>query len=311
MASKAPAVSSPKVRKRYPPVILATCVVPWDERHEFLEDLFRAQVRTLRRGLTRHLYIFGTAGEGYAVSDRQFERIARVFRAETRGRTLHGMVGVINLSLSTIIDRIGLGRDLGFREFQISLPSWGALADVEVDRFFQETCGRFPDCRFLHYNLVRAKRILAGADYARLAARHPNLVAVKTGSQDAKLLRNLLTRAPEMQFFVGELAYARLRERYECGLLISMASTNHGTARKFFAARGKALQALAREMQAASDALTEVVGDAAHMDGAYDKLLYKLCDTRFPLRLLPPYQSTTDAMAEAYRSRLPARWLPE
>ena len=58
---------------------MATCVTPWDEKYEFIEGLFRQQVRQLIERLTSHLYIFGTAGEGYAVSDRQFENIATVF----------------------------------------------------------------------------------------------------------------------------------------------------------------------------------------------------------------------------------------
>ena len=126
--------------KRYPSEILATCVVPWEEDFEFAEERFRQQVRTVLRNLTRHVYIFGTAGEGYAVDEQQFDRIARVFREETERAEVHPMVGVISLSLSTIIGRIERARGMGFRAFQLSLPSWGALTDLEVEVFFAETC---------------------------------------------------------------------------------------------------------------------------------------------------------------------------
>lgn len=296
--------------KRYPPVILATCVIPWNERYEFMEDMFRRQVRTLHANLTKHLYIFGTAGEGYAVSNSQFEAIARAFRDETNKPDSYGMVGVISLSLPTIIGRIELGRDLGFRRFQISLPSWGALTDREVDTFFQETCGRFPDCQFLNYNLMRTKRVLTGREYGRLAAMHPNLVAVKTGSSEPEILEDFFTHAPGIQFFVGEFAYALMRDRHECGLLISVAATNPASAHEFFGARGERLRTLGEELRAVNDALARHVGDAAHMDGAFDKMLYKLFDPEFPLRLLPPYQSTTDVMFDNYRKSMPKRWLP-
>ena len=56
-----------------------------------------------------------------------------------------------------------------------------------------------------------------------------------------------------------------------------------------------------------------VSGAKPHMDGAYEKLLAKVHDPRFPLRLLPPYQSTTDdacaRFVETVRERLP-HWLP-
>ena len=62
-----------------PPAILATAVVPWTERYEFDEIIFRRQVHTLARTLTRHIYIFGTAGEGHAVTEKQFDQITTSF----------------------------------------------------------------------------------------------------------------------------------------------------------------------------------------------------------------------------------------
>ena len=65
------------------------------------------------------------------------------------------MVGVISPSLTTIIERIERAAALGFSAFQISLPNWGTLSDHELRTFFREVCGRFPELRFLHYNLPR------------------------------------------------------------------------------------------------------------------------------------------------------------
>ena len=54
-------------------------------------------------------------------------------------------------------------------------------------------------------------------------------------------------------------------------------------------------------------------GAKPHMDGAYEKTLAKVLDPTFPLRLLPPYQSVSDAGFEDFvrrvRERLPS-WLP-
>jgi len=59
------------------------------------------------------------------------------------------MLGIISLSLPAIIPRIARGREMGFRQFQLSLPAWGPLNDRELDTFFAKTCGRFPDCDFI------------------------------------------------------------------------------------------------------------------------------------------------------------------
>src|SRR5687767_1422793 len=122
---------------RFPACIMATAVVPWTSDFRLDEALFRDEVRSLLRADYRNLYIFGTAAEGYAVDDPQFEQIARVFVDEMRAAHAEPMLGVINLAQATILRRVGWARDeLGVRLFQISLPSWGALEEVEVRAFF-------------------------------------------------------------------------------------------------------------------------------------------------------------------------------
>lgn len=295
--------------KRYPSCILATCVLPWDERFRLMEDCFREQVRAILSGLTRHVYLFGTAGEGYAVNDAQFERIVHVFRESTGEPDACPMVGLISLSLSTVIHRIDLARDLGFRTFQVSLPSWGTLSDPEVDGFFRETCGRFPDCRFLHYNLPRAGRLLDGAFYRRLAAAHPNLVAVKSVARDRETLVDLVTGAPDLQFFFTDIHYTLVRDDHECGYLVSLGMTSFDRTREVFSARGDRLKALGRSLGEVRDALFQAVGGGGFIDGAYDKALYKVGAPDFPLRLLPPYRGLDDETFRRFRRALPKGWL--
>src|SRR5438128_243393 len=154
------------VSKRYPPCILATCCLPWQEDHTLDEQMFRRQVRNLLSDLTQHVYIFGTAGEGYAVTEGQFDEILRIFREETAKPGVRAMVGIISLALFTMIERIERACELGFRLFQISLPCWGALKGSELKCFFKEVCQRFPECEFLHYNLPRVKRLVTPEEYA-------------------------------------------------------------------------------------------------------------------------------------------------
>lgn len=303
--------SSPR---RYPAVIMGTCVVPWTAGFEFDEPKFRMQVRNLAENLTPHLYIFGTAGEGYAVTDSQFEAITRSFLEEAASSGAVPTVGVTSLSLPVILERIERALGWGAERFQLSLPCWGALNDRELDNFFRETCGRFRECSFMHYNLMRAKRLLTPGEYGRLALEYPNLVASKNTKTDEEFLRELLTQAPRMQHFLGESGYALMRDRHECGLLISVAATNPVRAKEFLAARGKRLVELQAELRQALAALKEAVGPGVHMDGAFDKLIYKLGTPDFPLRLLPPYVAPDEASAlERYReamARLAPEWLP-
>jgi dihydrodipicolinate synthase/N-acetylneuraminate lyase len=303
--------------KRYRPCILATCCVPWDERFEFEEDTFRRSVRHQIASGIRDLYIFGTAGEGYAVTDSQFDQITRVFLDETSGDDIQGMVGLISISLPTVIKRIERARDMGARRFQLSLPSWGVLRDTEVQTFFRETCGRFPDCEFLHYNLMRTGRIISGAEYGNLAELYPNLVATKNSTADEARLTSLMNDAPQLQHFITEGGFARASLMDECGFLISFTSTNFTLATDYFlAGRGQdaaKLAAISADFDGLIAAFKEAVGDTAHMDGAFDKMFCRVHDPKFPLRLLPPYEGVGDERFDRYvelmRETHP-QWLP-
>ena len=302
---------------RYPRTILATCCVPWRPDGEVDESIFRDSIRHLVANGLRDLYVFGTAGEGYAVCERRFDEVVAIFAEECRALAVPPMVGIISLSLPTVIERIERCLDRGIDLFQISLPSWGPLTGPELELFFAETCGRFPTARFLHYNLPRAGRLVRPEEYATLAERHPNLVATKNSGADVRTLAGLLHHAGALRHFVTESGWVYGSLMGECGFLVSIASINPALARSYFEAglrrNAEELGELARELALITNALIETAGPAVHMDGAFDKVFNRLHDPRFSLRLLPPYVGFDEAACERFRTVLAEhypRWLP-
>ena len=293
-----------------PPAILATAVVPWTERYEFDEDAFSCQVRTIARGLTPHLYIFGTAGEGYAVTDRQFDAITTAFWRSAQAGGASPMVGLISLSLPVILERLARCHALGFRTFQLSLPSWGALNDRELDTFFAATCGAFPDCEFHHYNLLRTKRLLTSVEYRRLAAVHPNFVAVKCSTEDPTILADLLSLSPRLRFYLTEFGYALARRTHDVGLLVSLATVNYARAHAFVAGDDARRTTDVAELRTMVAALLAAAAGRFHIDGAYDKMLFRVANPGFPLRLLPPYATATEEDFARFVAALPPGWAP-
>lgn len=298
--------------------LLGTCCVPWNADGTLAEDIFRDSIRfLLDRGLT-NLYIFGGAGEGYAVTDSLFDRVLRVFCEEMADRRATPQVGIISLSFRTIMERIELAATLGVKSFQITLPAWGRLNDQELFRFFREVCGQFPSFQFLHYNISRAHRIVSPGEYIRLAEENPNLVATKYVGDDLATIQGLLLKARRIQHFFGEFTFA-----YGCtigrpGFIVSIASTNLRRAREYFdsgvSGDTRRLFAMHSELVGMMAELRTAVGATAHVEGAFDKLFCKVNNSRFPLRLLPPFEGATDAGFERYRESLrrnyPA-WLDE
>lgn len=117
-----------------------------------------------------------------------------------------------------------------------------------------------------------------------------------------------LRKAPAVQFFFTEPGYAECRDGTECGLLISLALCHLNMARAFFNARRSELRPLSKELASLGRALEQAVGEAGHIDGAFDKVLIKHHLPRFSLRLLPPYAFAGDTCMQTLRSRIPANW---
>ncbi len=280
--------------KRYHPAVLVSCEIPWDDGENLMEDVFRQEIRATLDQFD-NLYIFGTAGEGYAVTVPVFRDIVAIFREETDRGGVHPMVGCIGMSTSQVVERVGIAWDAGFRVFQVSLPPWGALNDAELLTWFTDVCGAFPEARFVHYNLPRPKRVLYAADYRRLQDAVGNLVGTKsTGLGIGETLE--LARDTELMHFYGEANFPLGCRHGECGLLASYGAMFPARTKELFElgrqGRFDELARLHAEFLAVADRFwepTKAFGEL--IDGAYDKMIVRASGIDMPLRLLSPYQS--------------------
>ncbi len=299
------------VKPRHPPGMLCAVDVPWKEDWSLDEGVFRRHVRHLISNGFKWLYVMGTAGEGYAVSDSQFKRVVDVFVEEMSGPGLKPQVGVISLSTTQVAERIRYARSRGVRSFQVSLPSWGAVSDREMLAFFRTVCGPFPDCDFLHYNLGRTKRVLTGEDYRPIIESVPNLVATKQSTYDFGLIRGWVQEAPELQHFFLQHDYASGCLYGECSLLCALAGLFPKLTHDYYKAGQEKDLKRAFEVQSQfMDIGESLFGHVktTHMDGAYDKFVAWLIDPSFPRRLLPPYEAFPDTDAETGRRNYEARY---
>ncbi|MEM7117684.1 MAG: dihydrodipicolinate synthase family protein [Chloroflexota bacterium] len=283
---------------RYPQAILVSCEIPWDENENLLEDVFRREVQhTLEH--FNHLYIFGTAGEGHAVTAAQFKRIVQIFYEETRGDDIHPMVGLIALSTGTMLEKLDYAYNMGFRVFQMALPPWGTLNDDEMLIFFRDVCGAYPDAQFLHYNLIRTGRVLEAHHYARLIEAIPNLVATKNTGGGLARAAELVSQAGELQHFLGEANYLHGCMYGECSVLSSFGPmTPLKSKAAYEAGRNHEWEKALKLQHGFRDLGADLFGplrSESRMDGAYDKMLVRLGGfEEMPLRLLSPYKGFTE-----------------
>lgn len=295
--------------QRHPATIMVSCVVPWDADEEIDLPRFHAQTAAALAAGYRYLYVFGTAGEGYAVDTRRYLAVIDAFGEATRGEGIVPMIGVIALSTAQVIERIRLAHDRGFRAFQLSFPRWEVLTDPEVERFFRDVCGAFPDSTFMHYNTGRVGRILGAADYRRFIDDVPNLVATKTMTGDITLVGRLVAEVPELQHFLSEPVYPHGSLHGTCSILGTFGLLAPRRSWELFHAAREGRHAEAAALGAwfarLSDEVFAPVMEDRRIDGTYDKTIVRLgAVPDFPLRMLSPYRGLADEEAEICREIL-------
>jgi dihydrodipicolinate synthase/N-acetylneuraminate lyase len=285
------------VEKRFPEAIMATCCIPWKEDFSLDEEMFRRLIRlTLEH--TKYVYLFGTAGEGYAVQGALYKKVVSIFAEEVTKNNGFPMVGVISASLQEMHERIETAKALGIRLFQISLPCWDIPTGEEIYTFFDSLLSRHPDCRFMHYNRRLQGRVLGVDEYIRLSAAHPNLIGAKISTDSLRYVNSLITSGLPLQWFFTTPGFAYASMYNRCGLLISAASINWGMAKRYFQAGLRkdyaALLEYQEDLIGLVNKLVGIMPPGAHMDGSYDKIFPKMYIPDFPLRLLPPYKGAEE-----------------
>ena len=298
------------MEKRFPQVLLCAACVPWTEDHQLDVPLFREGVRLLCRQGAGSIYLFGTAGEGYAVNREQYLQIVTEFMDEIRHYPqVIPMVGVISMSMTETVERIRMAGALGVRYFQISFPSWGAVSNEEAVGFFKAVCGAFPDYRFMHYNnALRSRKRLTPKDYKRLVEEIPNLVAVKFIAPSFGEIQTFAALDLPIRVFFLEYAYGYGSMTYnQFGYLASITNCSYPMMRAYFEA-GKAqdwktIAKIHQDFPAVYDALfTNCPGDK--IDSAYDKLFVQFSIPEFPARILPPYEGFSQQQVENFKKEL-------
>lgn len=295
------------MEKRFPKLLLCAACIPWTADYQLDVALFREGVRLLCQNGAGSIYLFGTAGEGYAVNREQYLQIVTEFMDEMKNYPrVIPMVGVISMSMTEIKERIAMAAELGVRYFQISFPSWGAVSNDEALRFFKDVCGAFPDYKFMHYNnALRSKKRLTPRDYKQLVEEIPNLVAVKFIAPSFEEIQVFASLDLPLRVFFLEYAYGYGSLVYpEFGYLASITNCSYRVMRAYYEAGSK--QDLEKILQIHKDfpvlyesLFTSCPGDK--IDSAYDKMFLQFAIPEFPARILPPYEGFTQVQVDTFK----------
>jgi dihydrodipicolinate synthase/N-acetylneuraminate lyase len=280
--------------KPLPAGYLVSVPVPWDERGRLLPDVFRGAVRKLLGEGCDGIYLFGTSGEGYAVSDDEFAQLVELLVDETRGFAGFRQVGCFGLGAEQVKRRVAMAVDRGVVGVQITLPFWKELNDREVAAYFNDVCSAFPQVSFLLYNNPRNKRRLTGKEIEAIHQRVPNLEAAKTGSGNWLEFYELVRESPGVRHFVTEPAYLFCRELGAAGLIPSSNYARPRVCRRYFEAVNRGDLSTAAELHRQAVAFFHQTAvplvKKGYIDGAIDKAYARIGGMEMPLAMKAPYE---------------------
>ena len=300
--------------KRFVENPLALCSLFWNEDWTFDKQGFAENVEALLARKKFVPYICCTAGEGYALSHKNYAEIVKTFADLTKGYDLPVIAGVISTSLQEMHERVELAVEAGITNIMFPLPSWGVMNPGEINSFIDHFFSAHPNCNFIHYNNSDRSRVrLYAADYARIVEKHPNFVAVKQcyATQVDPIMMAQMD-LPVVEYYL-EYMYTVACLYGTPSLLPSTLCLNYDVALEYYeAGRRKDFATLTKidqQILRAGQALGETLPGGL-IDGAYDKCFDRMHNPKLSQRLYPPYQAPTDEEFFAYAALVKER-VPE
>lgn len=148
------------------------------------------------------VYTNGTAGEFYAQTEDEFDRISFLVAERCERAQIPFQIGVSHTSAQTSLTRLKRAVQFKPGAVQIILPDWYPLTDSEVVGFLQRMGEAAQGIGLVLYNPPHAKRVLSPPTYGSLRRAVPNLVGIKVMDGDASWYAAMREHASPLSIFV-------------------------------------------------------------------------------------------------------------
>jgi dihydrodipicolinate synthase/N-acetylneuraminate lyase len=147
------------------------------------------------------IYSNGTAGEFYAQTEDEFDRVQEMLAARCRHR-MPFQIGASHQCARTSIERVRRAARLRPAAIQVILPDWFPVSEGEARRFLEAAAEAADPAPLVLYNPPHAKRVLPAGEMGRLAAAVPALRGCKVAMRDAAWMAEVRALAPGFSIFV-------------------------------------------------------------------------------------------------------------
>ncbi|MEX0641538.1 MAG: dihydrodipicolinate synthase family protein [Pirellulales bacterium] len=185
----------------------AAIPTPWNDQGRLDVGVFDRNVERYAAVPVDGVYTTDSDGEFYAIELDEFRQLVAGFSKAMRPTSMAASIGVTWCNTKGIIDRIRVSLDHGISSVHVAFPFWMPLSAGDMDRFWDDLAEAAPDARWIHYNTSRGNRLLEGADYVRLYARHPDqFIGTKLSSMEMLGLADCINSTPQLSHLATEYA---------------------------------------------------------------------------------------------------------
>ena len=293
----------------------ATLLLPIDEDDRIDFGRLSAEIDAIASFRPAGVYAHGTAGEFYALSEDEFDRVNALLADKCEAAKLPFQIGVSHTSAQVAEARLRRAKGLAPGAVQVILPDWFPLTDDEAVAFLDRMAAIADPVGLILYNPPHAKRVLTGELMRLLAERVPGVIGAKVGNVDAKWFDALGPMRDRLSVFTPGSLLATHLPMGSRGAYSNVACLHPGGSQRWYEqmtrdlAAGRAFQ---RRLDAFFDEhVTPLITRDRYPNAAVDKFLAAVGDwSDVGTRLRWPYRSVPIERATRLRA-LVRESLPE
>jgi dihydrodipicolinate synthase/N-acetylneuraminate lyase len=291
---------SAEIRGTWAPVLL-----PFDGRERIDFGALAAQLDALVDADVDGVYTNGTAGEFYAQTEDEFDRVTELVAERCEAARLPFQIGVSHSSPQLSLARLRRAAAVAPAAFQAILPDWVAPTLAEATEFLSRLAEAADPVGLVLYNPPHAKRVLEPAEIGSLARAVPAVVGVKVVDRGPQWYAAMREAAGGLSIFVPGHHLATGLAEGASGAYSNVACLQPaGAARwgRLAAAGSAAAPALEHRIRAFFAEHVETLRGRGVSDAALDKLLAAIGGwAPIGTRLRWPYASLSAADADRLR----------
>ena len=180
----------------------ATLLLPLNEDDSINYDKLSEEIDSLIAANVNGIYSNGTAGEFYAQSEEEFEKVNRMLAEKCERAGMPFQIGASHMSPQISLQRLKVAASLKPGAIQIILPDWFPANNSTVIDFLKIMAEAADPIGLILYNPPHAKRVLKPQELAVLKSAVPSIIGVKTAGGNEEWYREMNQYVPNISVFI-------------------------------------------------------------------------------------------------------------